>query len=209
MERSLGSLYERGGYCSDDLANAYDVLSYLDDISPEEMRLAGKLVSEELQAVLREVGEGSSGLGDGAESAVGGVEQQREEEREEDREEEREEDREEEREGYSGAIETIKRIGTEIEYGYVARVNLQLLKEFGGDAWDDQVRRLERIKQRLQMEQKELNRIIKQISINRKRRQMEFRDSQLGPLLDDLRRVRSENDSLSKLLVKVRKESTE
>ncbi|KAJ1605373.1 hypothetical protein OIY81_3502, partial [Cryptosporidium canis] len=179
MEGSLGSLYERGGYCSDDLANAYDVLSYLDDISPEEMQLAGKLVGEELQAVLGEVGGGSSGLGGGVEDAVGGAEQRREEEREEEREE-----------GDSGAMEAIKRIGTEIEYGYVAGVNLQLLKEFGVDAWDDQVRRLERIKQRLQMEQKELNKSIRQISINRKRRQMEFRESQLGPLLDDLRRVR-------------------
>lgn len=187
MEESLGSLYERGGYSSDYLQSVYDVLSYIDNISPEERQYASKLISEEFQSISSRIRKEDREIEQEA-KVVEDVESQEEQER-------------------GGVMQEIKRTSSEIQYGYVTRVNLQLLKEFGDGAWDHQVKKLRDLKHALQEEHNELKKTMKQISLNRKRRQLEFRDSRLGPLLDDLRRLQSENDSLARLLVQAGRES--
>ncbi|XP_665167.1 hypothetical protein [Cryptosporidium hominis TU502] len=43
---------------------------------------------------------------------------------------------------------------------------------------------------------------MKQISFNRKKRQLEFQENQLNPLLEELKIIRRENNSLIKSLIK-------
>ncbi|KAH8582827.1 uncharacterized protein ELE39_003122 [Cryptosporidium sp. chipmunk genotype I] len=193
MGDHMGAGCGRDGDSCKKLVNAYNVLSYIDSISPDEMQYASKLVKEELSVILSELGK----KGDKKESC--GLEEEKNEKEDGDgiKGHEIQEDNE--------AIGKIKKIGSEIQYNYITRVNLQLLREFGDEAWGDQVKKLKDLRQLFQEEQSDLKKNMKRISLNRKKRQLEFRDNELGPLLDDLKRIQNENNSLIKTLIKMKK----
>ncbi|OII72414.1 uncharacterized protein cubi_00409 [Cryptosporidium ubiquitum] len=193
MEDGIGVICGKEGDYGDKLVNKYDVLSYIDSISPEEMQYANKLVKDELSSVL-------SGLKNEGEKKEKNYLEKKKAEIEFNK-------REEQPEIEDKTMGKIKRISSEIQYNYITRVNLQLLKEFGDEAWDDQVKKLKSLKQKFQEEQNNLKKCMKQISLNRKKKQLEFRENQLGPLLDDLKRIQNENNSLVKTLLKIRKEN--
>ncbi|EAK87383.1 hypothetical protein [Cryptosporidium parvum Iowa II] len=177
------------GYSCEKLVNAYNVLSYIDGISTEEMEYANKLIKEELSSVLNEVGKGNDKI---KEITL--------------EDEKKNEENDNDIIGHeiheNETISHIKKIGLEIQYNYITKVNLQLLKEFGDEAWNDQVKKLKSHKQRLQEEQSDLKKSMKQISFNRKKRQLELQENQLNPLLEELKIIRKENNSLIKSLIK-------
>lgn len=192
MEDDIEAIYKKDEDYYNKLVNAYNVLSYIDNISPEEMQYANKLINEELSSILNVLEK------EGKEKEKSYLEEKKVEIEDSKREEQYEI---EENETMGG----IKQISSEIQYNYITRANLQLLKEFGDEAWEDQVKRLKSLKQKFQEEQNNLKKHMKQICLNRKKKQLEFRENQLGPLLDDLKRVRNENDCLIKTLLKIRK----
>ncbi|POM83792.1 Breast carcinoma amplified sequence 2 (BCAS2) family protein [Cryptosporidium meleagridis] len=177
------------GYSCEKLVDAYNVLSYIDGISTEEMEYATKLIKEELSCVLNEIGKE-----DKKSERIVLEDRKKNKENDGDIKEHVIQEKE--------TISNIKKLGLEIQYNYITKVNLQLLKEFGDEAWSDQVKKLKSYKQKLQDEQGSLKKSMKQISFNRKKRQLEFQENQLNPLLEDLKRIRSENSSLIKSLIK-------
>ncbi|KAF7456263.1 Pre-mRNA-splicing factor SPF27 [Cryptosporidium felis] len=185
------------GEDSGDFGNKYILESDIDLASQEELQAARELINMELQS-----GRTKPSKSPGSVNDAGNKEY--EEGFEDDG--ESEEKKSGDSLGSLGALrakklDKIKEVGVGIQYNYLTRVNLELLREFGDQAWENQKRNLLNIKAKLQERQRTLRKEIKQISLERKNRQLQLKKSQLDPLLNDLWRVRRENDRLGKIVI--------
>ncbi|KAH8740128.1 hypothetical protein FG386_001789 [Cryptosporidium ryanae] len=96
------------------------------------------------------------------------------------------------------ALNSLKSIGKEIQYNNIYMSNLQLLKENGEILWDKERESLVMHKRILDSKRKKLEKKLKQKEAERKEKQVSFYVNHLSPLLQDINRLKRNNNELIK-----------